>query len=248
MTRAFLLVSILLCSTSAIAQDQKPDDQRPGNPSQWEAVPKKKAAKKKKVVIRTPGARGVLGGSKDQTRVVAEFEVGPDPLEISDLEMSTRYDKTLAERGKTLSAEENFDGIKKTLSPDIRFTDPAFPGLKGQEALAMWDFISNGDISSLEFKIHDVVGDTVYGSWEAHYTLNGRKIHNKIRSKLTVKDGKIVAHRDVFDFDAWAKQALPPFVYMPLHLFGSKVQNGAVRLGTRLVLKSFMKKNGYSSD
>jgi len=252
-----LLLSLLFVSGLASAQDQA----TPTQPPRWQGVGKKKRQAKtlQKETIKTPGARGLLGGSKEKTRVTkSAFKVGSDPMEISQEALDSRYSLTLGQRGKTLSPRElkalatatsfykslkaqDFAGIKAAVSPKLQFSDPAFPDLEGKKALAMWKFISEGDIRALNFRIHDVVGDTVYGSWEADYVLNGRPIHNEIRSKITTKGGKIVAHRDLYDFDAWAKQALPGFVYYPLHLFGSKIQDAAVQFGTNLVLESFMK-------
>ncbi|HND34234.1 MAG TPA: nuclear transport factor 2 family protein, partial [Myxococcota bacterium] len=38
----------------------------------------------------------------------------------------------------------------------------------------------------------------------------GRKVHNIIDAEFEFKDGKILRHRDTFDFWAWSRQALGP--------------------------------------
>jgi hypothetical protein len=46
--------------------------------------------------------------------------------------------------------------------------------------------------------------------WEAWYTFTqtGRRVHNVIDATFEFRNGKIVRHRDSFDFWAWSRQAL----------------------------------------
>lgn len=44
----------------------------------------------------------------------------------------------------------------------------------------------------------------------ADYALLGRPVHGVITARLVVRDGVIVDHLDVFSWDRWARQALPP--------------------------------------
>jgi len=42
------------------------------------------------------------------------------------------------------------------------------------------------------------------------FSPTGRGVHNKIDARFEFRDGKIIRHRDSFDFWAWASQALGP--------------------------------------
>lgn len=95
--------------------------------------------------------------------------------------------------------------------PDVSFSDPVFPDLKGPAAGAMWRFLCErgGDLK-VEFR--DIEADDTSGKahWEARYTFSatGRPVHNVIDASFSFKDGLIRAHTDRFDFYAWARQAL----------------------------------------
>ncbi|MFN3839769.1 MAG: nuclear transport factor 2 family protein [Cyclobacteriaceae bacterium] len=97
---------------------------------------------------------------------------------------------------------------------DIRFSDPAFPQLKGKEAGAMWAMLTealkkNPADWKLEFSNSKADVNTGSCRWEAHYTfsLTGRKVHNIIQAKFRFKEGKIVEHTDMFDFYRWTRMA-----------------------------------------
>lgn len=97
--------------------------------------------------------------------------------------------------------------------PDIHFSDPAFPDLRGPMAGAMWKMLTErGKDLRLEFR--DVKADDKSGSahWDAWYTFSktGRKVHNSIDASFSFKDGLILRHVDHFDFHRWAGQALGP--------------------------------------
>jgi ketosteroid isomerase-like protein len=96
--------------------------------------------------------------------------------------------------------------------PDVRFSDPVFPDLRGARAGAMWQMLcaSAKDLaiepSGVSFA--DGVGRA---HWEARYTFSvtGRPVHNVIDATFRfADDGRIVEHTDVFDFWRWSRQAL----------------------------------------
>jgi hypothetical protein len=77
----------------------------------------------------------------------------------------------------------------------------------------MWRMLcERGKDLKIEFR--DIEADNSSGRahWEAWYTFSatGRPVHNKIDARFEFRDGKIVRHRDSFDFRAWASQALGP--------------------------------------
>ena len=104
---------------------------------------------------------------------------------------------------KNLDAE----GMKKYYHPDIHFSDPVFPSLKGKEAGAMWSMLIENLKKGkggwqLEFSNIQATETEGSGHWEAHYTFSatGRRVHNKIDSTFQFKDGLIIRHIDEFDF------------------------------------------------
>lgn len=244
-----VLLLVLAAPTTGLAQD-----------SRWKPVSKKGTTK-----VSSPGARGRLLGEKakanSKTASKKASAKSSNPMEISDQELKDNY-KTELDRSKPLSSEEraalqtaesfykglqgkNFKEIQAVLDPKVHFRDPAFPNLKGRDAEAMWHLITENKPLKLTYKIYKVDGDTVYGGWVADYELFGNKIHNVIRSKLTIKNGKITHHRDVFDLDLWAEQALPGFINTPLNWLGKNHKKRVLNFITGLSLKSFKRNNGY---
>lgn len=91
------------------------------------------------------------------------------------------------------------------------FSDPVFPDLDAAGARAMWAMLV-GRATDLRVEHADVAidGDQASARWIAHYTFSatGRPVVNRIRARFTLKDGKILRHRDDFDFWRWSRQAL----------------------------------------
>jgi ketosteroid isomerase-like protein len=98
-------------------------------------------------------------------------------------------------------------------APDVHFSDPVFPDLRGPQAGMMWKMLcERGKDLRLEFR--DVRADETMGSahWEAWYTFSatGRKVHNVIDASFEFRDGRIARHVDRFDLYRWSRQALGP--------------------------------------
>lgn len=92
---------------------------------------------------------------------------------------------------------------------DVKFQDAIFKFDDREGTMGMWNNILRDPKSKFTFELKRVEGDVVTGHWKADYELFGRKVHNEIDTRMVVKDGKIVEHRDSFSWDNWAKQALP---------------------------------------
>jgi ketosteroid isomerase-like protein len=102
-------------------------------------------------------------------------------------------------------------GMVACYAPDVQFSDPVFPDLKGERAIAMWRMLcERGKDLKIEFR--DVHADDRAGSahWEAWYSFSatGRQVHNIIDATFAFRDGKIVSHTDRFDLHRWAGLAL----------------------------------------
>ena len=102
-------------------------------------------------------------------------------------------------------------GMAACYHPAVKFSDEVFLDLEGARATGMWRMLcERGKDLKIEFR--DIKADDSLGSahWEAWYTFSatGRLVHNKIDARFEFRDGKIIRHRDSFNFWAWASQAL----------------------------------------
>lgn len=121
--------------------------------------------------------------------------------------------RAVADRFYAAFARRDAEGMAACYADDVAFSDPAFPALRGEAARDMWRMLcARGKDLRVQ---HQVVESTSDGTrcrvrWQAWYTFSGtgRAVHNVIEARITVKDGRIVEHRDDFDFHAWARQAL----------------------------------------
>jgi ketosteroid isomerase-like protein len=106
----------------------------------------------------------------------------------------------------------DFAGQNACYAPEVEFSDPVFPALKGKRAMAMWAMLGERKADPSDRWFEHVKADDARGSahWEAKYKfpLNGRPVHNKIDAQFEFKDGKIVKHTDAFDFWKWSQMAL----------------------------------------
>lgn len=93
----------------------------------------------------------------------------------------------------------------------VKFSDPVFTDLHGDEARAMWHMLCDQG-EDLEVTFSDVKADSDRGTarWEARYTFgpSGRMVHNKISASFVFADGKIIQHTDDFDLWRWMRQAV----------------------------------------
>ncbi|MEW5742611.1 MAG: nuclear transport factor 2 family protein [Myxococcota bacterium] len=109
-------------------------------------------------------------------------------------------------------ARKDAGPMRAAYADDARFSDPAFPDLRGKAIGDMWAMLcERAQDFSLTFR--DVQADDAKGSahWEARYLFGGkRKVHNVIEASFTFRDGRIVQHTDSFDFHRWSRQALGP--------------------------------------
>ena len=122
---------------------------------------------------------------------------------------------------------------------DIKFTDPAFGTLYGNDVKNMWHMIcSRAKDFSLEY--NQVTETSAY--WEPTYTFSatGNTVINKIDATFEFKDGKISKHTDVFDLHEWASQAMG----LKGRLFGgTKFFKKKLNEQTKQFLASYTKKN-----
>ncbi|MBA2763391.1 MAG: nuclear transport factor 2 family protein [Thermoleophilaceae bacterium] len=119
----------------------------------------------------------------------------------------------LIERFYTAFNAGDGDTMAACYAPEVRFSDPVFPDLRGSRAGAMWKMLTSvpGDLR-IELREHQAEEATGSAHWVAYYTFTetGRPVVNDIQASFRFRDGLIVEHRDEFNFHAWARQALGP--------------------------------------
>jgi len=106
----------------------------------------------------------------------------------------------------------DYRGMNACYSEDIVFSDPAFGLLEGEEVRYMWEMLcTNAKDFSLTWSDIEMLDDE-YGTckWIAKYTFSktGRKVVNRAKAYMRLKDGKIIEHSDAFKLSKWAAQAL----------------------------------------
>lgn len=104
------------------------------------------------------------------------------------------------------------DAMATCYAPGARFSDPVFTDLGEDEGPAMWRMLTGrANQLSVHLLEHDADDDRGTAHWTADYTFRtGRRVHNDVRAEFRFRDGKIIEHRDNFDFAGWARQALGP--------------------------------------
>jgi ketosteroid isomerase-like protein len=128
--------------------------------------------------------------------------------------------------------------------PDAEFSDPVFQGLRHAQVTSMWRmFCERGADLKIEFRDVHADDSTGRAHWDAHYTFSqtGRHVLNRIDAAFEFRDGKILRHRDTFDFWRWTRMALGPtgmlLGWTPL------VQNKVRTLGMK-GLEKYMQEKG----
>lgn len=111
----------------------------------------------------------------------------------------------------TAFSQRDAEGMIACYHPDVHFSDPVFPDLRGPRAGAMWRMLCERG-KDLQLHFDDVHAGDQQGRarWVATYTFaaTGRRVENHIQAELTFADGKIVRHRDQFSLHRWAGMAM----------------------------------------
>ncbi len=107
--------------------------------------------------------------------------------------------------------QKDWQSMQSCYHPDVVFSDPAFPHLKGAHANAMWHMLVSS-ARDLSITFSNVSASANHGScdWEARYTFSktGAPVHNRIHAQFDFKDGKIIRHTDAFNLTRWIGMAL----------------------------------------
>lgn len=108
-------------------------------------------------------------------------------------------------------AQKDAEAMVRYYADDVRFSDPVFPHLVGDDAKSMWRMLCARS-PDLQVTFGNVSAGERNGCarWVATYTFTktGRRVVNCVNAEFTFRDGKIVEHRDQFNFWRWSRQAL----------------------------------------
>ena len=118
-------------------------------------------------------------------------------------ELVTQFYSALADRDGEAMAKCYGDGAV--------FEDPAFGVLTGRDPGDMWRMLCSSDTDlSVTHTIVEATSTSAVTKWVAEYTFTatGRPVRNEVTATMKIVDGKIVDHRDDFDFWKWSSQAL----------------------------------------
>jgi ketosteroid isomerase-like protein len=110
-------------------------------------------------------------------------------------------------------ARRDAEAMARCYHDEVFFSDPVFPGLRGEEARDMWRMLLLR-AADLEVVLDEASADAGGGRarWTATYTFSrtGRRVVNRISAMFAFRDGRIVRHYDSFPFWRWSSQALGP--------------------------------------
>ena len=106
-------------------------------------------------------------------------------------------------------AKRDAEGMVKHYADDVRFSDPVFQDLRGEEAKNMWRMLCERG-KDLTVEVSNVTDTGAH--WDARYTFSAtkRKVLNHIDATFTFEGDKIKTHTDVFDLYAWTRMAIGP--------------------------------------
>ena len=119
-------------------------------------------------------------------------------------------EKTLT---KFYSAFANADAATmcECYHPNIKFRDPVFGLLNGNQVCDMWRMLTEKSKGNIKIEFANIEADEYLGAakWVATYNFSktNRKVVNRISSQFHFKEGLIIKHTDDFDIWKWSKQA-----------------------------------------
>ena len=167
-------------------------------------------------------------------------------LEAGDASAAICYARAVSTHAELIDrfyaafAAQDAEAMIACYHPEVRFSDPVFPDLDAREAAGMWRMLcKRAKDFSLEHSDVKAEGDRGSAHWEARYVFSatGRQVHNVIDAEFRFADGKIIDHRDRFDFYRWSRQALGP---AGLLLGWTPVVRNKVRAQARAGLDAFL--------
>lgn len=109
-------------------------------------------------------------------------------------------------------ARRDYQGMLACYDPNVEFADEVFT-VQGKRAHAMWHMlVESGKDLKLEYRGINADDTRGQAHWQARYTFSATKrpVHNILDAEFKFRDGKMIWHRDHFDFWRWSRMALGP--------------------------------------
>jgi ketosteroid isomerase-like protein len=140
-------------------------------------------------------------------------------------------------------ANANAEGMVGCYHENIRFQDPAFGTLIGNDAKNMWKMLIARSKSEIKITFSNVKANERNGNakWVAEYTFSktGRKVINQVSAEFEFQDGKIIKHSDSFDIWKWSSQAFGLTGYL---LGGTSFMKNKIQKESNLLLRNYIQK------
>jgi ketosteroid isomerase-like protein len=132
-------------------------------------------------------------------------------LDACQFQTAMNPHETLVREFYAAFARRDAEAMARCYHPEIFFSDPVFPALRGPEAGDMWRMLLSR-AADLEVTLDEASAEDggAHARWTARYTFSrtGRKVVNRVAAMFAFRDGLIVRHYDNFSFWRWASQAL----------------------------------------
>lgn len=149
--------------------------------------------------------------------------------------------KEIIEAFYTAFAKADSQTMVSLYHDEIKFSDPAFGPLNGDQAKNMWRMLVRPGVD-IQFSNVQSSGNKGSADWVAVYTFSatGRTVTNKIHAEFEFRDGKIIRHNDTFNMWRWSMQALG---FKGLLLGWTFLLRNKVRETANAQLRKFTEKN-----
>ncbi len=112
----------------------------------------------------------------------------------------------------TAFANADAETMCECYHPEIKFRDPVFGLLMGDQVSDMWKMLIAKSKGNIKIEFSTIEADQYLGSakWIATYNFSktNREVINHVGAQFHFKDGLIIKHTDDFDIWKWSKQAL----------------------------------------
>lgn len=130
-------------------------------------------------------------------------------------------------------SKRDAEGMVKHYADDVRFSDPVFTNLVGDDAKDMWRMLCERG-KDLTVEVSNVTDNSAH--WDATYTFSAtkRRVLNRIDAVFTFEGDKIKTHTDTFDLWKWTRMALGvPGVLLGFTPFFQRALRGKALAGLR---------------
>ena len=137
----------------------------------------------------------------------------------------------------------NAEGMTDCYHENIRFEDPAFGTLIGNDAKNMWRMLIERSKGEIKITFSDIKANDTKGTakWIAEYNFSktGRKVINHVSAEFEFQEGKIIKHIDHFDIWKWSMQA---FGWKGYLLGWTSFMKNKIQKESNLLLRDYVKR------